>query len=468
MSESNLKYDVAVIGAGAGGVAAALRAAKAKGRVVVFECEQPGGLCMNRGCVPLTHFMAACGIMGDLSLGRAMGIETKTIIPSFETLLKRQNDLLTYMRQGVEGMLKRAGVEIVRGKARLEGKGLVSANGRRYETRAVIIASGGRWKTVASSDVIKDQPYSIDDLLSSPKLPKKVLLLGTSRWSIEAAQFLRRFGSSVTLATPERTLLSTESKTIASRLSKVLKKEGIDILHNAKVSLLERVRSNWHCALSTEKGITEIEAEAVFCLDRISSIEDLGLENVGLDPSAPFLEVDKSLQTKAEGIYAVGDAAGPPAMHFSHLASAQGAVAAENAMGRHKIFDPRTNPRILFTRPQIACVGLTPRQAKESGYDVVSGLSSLSMNPLGMILSQQEGAVEVVADKRYGELLGVHVIGDFATEMIGPCALALKMEATVEELAETTFPHPTLSESISEAARDCLVQREGSISPIPA
>jgi dihydrolipoamide dehydrogenase len=459
---SNPRYDVAVIGAGAGGVAAAIRAAKAKGRVVVFECGQMGGLCMNKGCIPLTHLMTACGILGDLSLGKNMGIEANAITPNFGTLLKRQVDLLTYMRQGVEGVLKRAGVEIVRGKARLEGQGVVSANGRRYETKAVVIASGGRWKTFGSSDAIKAQPRSIDELLLSPKLPKRVLLLGTSRWSIEAAQFLRCFGSDVALATPERTLLSTESKTISSRLSKVLRKEGINILHNAQVSLLEKAGETWRCTLSMDKGISEMEADAVFCLDRSPSIEDLGLEKVGLDPSAPFLTVNESLQTKAEGIYAIGDAAGPPMMHYSHRASAQGAVAAENAMGKHKTFDQRTTPRVLFTRPQIACVGLTPKEAKEAGYDVVSGLSALSMNPLGMILSQHEGAVEVVADKRYGEVLGIHIIGDFATEMIGLCALALRMEATVEELAETTFPHPTLSESIAEAARDCLVQSQES------
>ncbi len=459
MSEGTYQYDVAVIGAGAGGVAAAVKAGQLKGKVLIVESGDLGGLCMNRGCVPFTHFMTASRIMGDLDLGREMGITCDRLSSSFKSLLKRQNDLLGFMRQGVNGMLKRHGVEMVQGKGRLAGSGAVAVGGKTFTARAVILATGGRWKgRTPEGDLQGDALLNSDWILESRDLPGRALLYGSSPWSLEIAQFLRRFGSEVAIATPEKSLLSSESKTIGTRLTKVLKREGIAIHTGAVISEARKGKGGWACEISDSKGKTTQDFDVVIQPDRVSALEGIGLETVGLDPSAPFIKVNERLETSAKGVYAIGDAASPAERHYSHIASSQGMIAAQNAMGGSISFNQKAVPRVLFTKPQIACVGLTPRQAKDAGYEVVTGTAALSMNPLGMILSQQEGAVEVVCDKKYGEVLGIHIIGEFASEMAGACVLAIQMEATAEELSRVVFPHPTLSESIAEAARDCRGQ----------
>jgi dihydrolipoamide dehydrogenase len=168
------------------------------------------------------------------------------------------------------------------------------------------------------------------------------------------------------------------------------------------------------------------------------------------------MAVDERMATGVDGIYAIGDIAAPETRQYSHMASEGGIIAAENIAGLDSSFDNRTVTRVLFTQPQVACVGLTGKDAKKRGYDVVTGSAPLSMNTFGMLVSQNNGVVEVVAEKRYGEILGIHLIGEGASEMAGQAVLAIQMEATLEELARSTFPHPTLSESIAEAARECL------------
>jgi len=459
MSEGTYQYDLAVIGGGAGGVAAAIKAGQLKGKVLLVESGDLGGLCMNRGCVPFAHFMIASRILGDLDLGRELGIKTERLTKDFKTLLQRQNDLLGFMRQGVAGMLKRNGVETVQGKGCIAGSGAVAVGEKTFTARAIIIAAGGRWAMETPGGALPGEVFSTSDLiLASGDLPKRALLFGASPWSIEIAQFLRRFGSEASIATPEKSLLSSESKTIGTRLTKVLKREGIAIHTGAVISGAKKIKGGWSCEINDSKDKAALDFDALIHPDRIAALAGLGLETVGLDPLARFIEVNERMETSVKGVYAIGDAANPPKRHYSHLASSQGMIAARNAMGQNISFNQKAVPRVLFTRPQIACVGLTPRQAKDAGYEVATGSAALSMNPLGMILSQQEGAVEVVCDKKYGEVLGIHIIGESASEMAGVCAAAIQMEATVEELARIVFPHPTLSESIGDAARDCLAQ----------
>jgi dihydrolipoamide dehydrogenase len=196
--------------------------------------------------------------------------------------------------------------------------------------------------------------------------------------------------------------------------------------------------------------------DRIITIRRRARLQGLGLASLGLDEKADFIQVNERMETGVEAVYAIGDATAPEEKHFSHLASSGGVVAAENAMGKDRTLDPRTLVRVVYTHPQVACVGLTSREAKQAGYDVVTGSAPLSMNPFGMIMAESEGLVEVVADKTYGEILGTHMIGHGAAEMVGQGVLAVQMEATLDELARTPFPHPTLSESVAEAAREAL------------
>ena len=451
-------YDVIVIGGGAGGVAAAIRAAQLGGKVAVVEGNKLGGLCMNSGCVPFGHMMVASHILGDLSLAKDMGIACSGLSKDLSTLLNRQKELIAFMQQGVKTIFSKRKITLVTGRGKLSGPGRVEVNGKTLSAKAIIFAAGAQWLKPDFPGSDLPQVVNSEYLLNAKELPKRCLLYGGGPWSIEIAQFLNRFGSQVYLVAQEEALLQDESKTIRSRLAKALQTQGIHMVTGAKNLALKKKSAGVEAVMAVRDKDEAIETDLVIVLRRSAALKDLGLETVGLDEKAEFLPVNERMETGAKGLYAIGDLTGPEKKHYSHLASSAGLVAAENAMGMSRAVREGTAARIAFTSPQVACVGLTGKEAKSMGYEVVVGAAPLSMNTLGMITVQTDGLVEIVAEKRYGEILGIHIIADSACEMIGQGVLAIQQEMTLEELAQTTFPHPTLSESIAEAARDALGQ----------
>jgi dihydrolipoamide dehydrogenase len=451
-------YDVIVVGGGAGGVAAAIRAAQLGAKVAVVEENKLGGQCMNRGCVPFGHMMVASNILADLALAKDMGIACAGISKDLTTLFNRQRELIAFMQQGVKTIFSKRKITLVTGKGKLSGAGKVDVNGKTLSAKAIILAAGAQWlkPDFAGSDL--PQVVNSDYLLTATDLPKRCLVYGGGAWSMKVAQFLSRFGSQVWLVTQEEGLLHNESKSIRSRLAKALQTQGITMVTGAKNLVLKKQSVGVEAVMAAKDQEQTVQVDLVIALHRVAAVKDLGLETVGLNEKAEFLQVNERMETGVKGLYAIGDLTAPEKKHFSHVASSGGLVATENAMGLDRVFNERTAARIAFTSPQVACVGLTAKEAKALGYEAVVGAAPLSMNTLGMITVQTDGLVEVVADKRYGEILGVHIIGDSACEMIGQGVLAIQQEMTLEELAQTTFPHPTLSESIAEAARDALGQ----------
>jgi dihydrolipoamide dehydrogenase len=449
-------YDVIVLGAGAGGTPAAIRAAQLGGRVAIIECGSLGGFCVNRGCIPFGQMMVASNILGGISLGKAMGLDFSGISRDYPALIKRQNELIALMREGASGMLKKNRVEIIEGRARIAGKGKVEVNGKTIPCKNIILATGAKWLKPDFPGADLEEVINSDYLLNTDKLPKRVLLFGTSPWLIEIAQFLHRFGSLIILATRDKTILSDESETIISRLTQVLKREGISIKTQGEIVAATKKKGGVHVDLSSKDGHETVVVDRVINIERAASLKDLGLKRINLDEEGPYLRVNSKMETGIEGVYAIGDLTGPQSRHYSHLAAEQGIIAAENTMGQDASINPRTFTRVVFTQPQIACIGLTPKEAENAGYDVVVGEAPYGMNPFGMIISENLGTVEVVSERRYGEVLGVHFIGKDASEMAGQAVLAIQMEATIEELSKTSFPHLTLSESLAEAARDAL------------
>lgn len=449
--ESN--YDVIVLGGGAGGVPAAIRAAQLGARVALIESNFLGGLCMNRGCVPFSHMMAATRILKSLSLGKEMGLNFPDVFSDLRTLKKRQHELIAFMRQGIKTTLTKNRVDIVEGWGKIAGRGRLEVNSKTLHFNKLILATGARWVKPDFPGPDLKEVINSDALVTADELPKRALLFGRDPRLAEIGQFLQRFGTQVFLATPDRSILAGEQKTIRSRLTKVLKDDGITIYREAQILGLEKNGSDIRCRINGEKVI---EVDRVVTLDRTASLENLGLETIGLKENVSYIDANEKMETEVPGIYAVGDVAVESSKQYSHLAAAGGIAAAENAMGANSSFDHRTVCRILNTQPQVACVGMTNKEAKKDGYDVLTGTAPLSMNPLGMIISQDEGMVEVVAEKEYGLVLGVHFIGESAVEMAGQGVLAIQMEALLEDLARAVFPHPALSESLAEAARDAM------------
>ena len=448
--------DVIVIGGGAGGVPAAVRAAQLGGKVAIVELDDFGGLCMNRSCIPFGHMMVAAGILGSLDLAKDLGLQITAVSKDYAALKKRQDELIKFMRLGVKGMLKKNNVETVVGAGKIAGPGKVEVNGQVIPARDIILATGGRWLKPDFPGADSEGVINGDEFLRLDRLPERAFLCGRSPWVLEIAQFLRSFGSEVHLVSGDKNILSDESKTINSRLRKALTGDGIAVKTRTSVVRVAKKKDGLHVEVGSKGSNETVVVDKLIYADRIAALKDLGLKNVRLDEGAAHIKVSEKMETDAKGVYAIGDVTGPPARHYSHVSSEGGIVAAENAMGQAAAVNPMTFTRVLFTQPQVACVGLTPKEAKNAGYDVLSGAAPLSMNPFGMIIADTEGIVEVVADKRYGEILGVHFIGRDAAEMAGQAVLAIQMEATLEDLARAVFPHPTLSESLTEAARDAL------------
>lgn len=448
--------DVLVVGGGAGGVTAAVRASQLGGAVALVEEDILGGLCMNGACVPFRHRMLASDALGYASFAQRLGISFNGVLRDYTALRKRDEELLGFMRMGVAATLKRNGIECIKGRGRLAGKGAVEVKGEVLSCGKVILATGSSWVGPDFPGGDLEGIFRGTDLLTTDALPNRALLFGSHPWALEIGQFLHRFGKAVILATREKTVLPEESKAVESRLRKVFQGLGIAVRRESRIRRVSRIKDGLSVSLESRDGPETLSVDRVYLLDRCARLDDLGLESVGLVPRGDHLPVNARMETGAEGVYAIGDLTGPQIRHYSHHASEGGMVAAENAMGLQSAIHPRTSTRVLFTQPQVACVGLTPKEAKEAGYDVLVGAAPLGMNPLGMLLGETEGIVEVVADRAYGEILGAHLLGSHVSEMVGQIVLAIQMEATLEDLARVSSPHPTLSESIAEAARNAL------------
>jgi dihydrolipoamide dehydrogenase len=449
-------YDVIVLGGGAGGVPAAIRAAQLGGRVAIIEHREFGGQCMNRGCIPFGHMMVASNLIGSLSLGMDMGIAVSGMTTDYPTLIKRQDELIAFMRQGVRSTLKKNKVEIIEARGEIAGKGKIVIHGKTITFKKLILATGAQWQRPGFPGTDLEEVVNTDYLLSAETIPKRALLYGASPWLIEIAQFITRFGSQVTLVIPAETILPGQSRTITTRLRKVLRNEGIDIKARAVIEHVTGNKKGLTVAITNKDGTETMGVDILLTLERAPALKGIGLKSINLDEESPFLAVNERTETSVEGVYAIGDLTAPPHIHYSHRAAGMGIAAAENAMGREVTVNPRTLTKVLFTQPEVASVGLSAKEAKEEGYEAVVGSAPLSMNPFGMLLAENEGIIEVVADKRYGEILGVHLIGTSASAMAGQAVLAIQMEATLEDLDKAPFPHPTLSESLAEAARDAL------------
>lgn len=448
--------DVVVIGGGAGGVPAAIRAAQLGADVAIVDARDFGGLCMNRGCVPFRHMMVASDILGAVAFGKKVGLSFKGISKDYSVLKKRQDELIGFMRQGVISTIKKNNIELIDGKGKVAGKGKVEVNGKSISCKKIILATGATWVKPDFPEGDLEEVINSDELLAVDELPKRVLLFGRNPWLLEIAQFLHRFGTKVVLATPDKAILPEESKAIRTRLNKALKKEDIEIKKEAKITGASKGKGGLRVDLDSKEGSETVLVDRILYIERAASLKGLGLTSIGLDENKEYVEVNDKMETRAEGVYAVGDLTGPQSKHYSHFSSEGGIVAAENAMGLASSVNPMTFTRVLFTQPQVASVGLTPKEAKKAGHDVFVGAAPYGMNPYGMLLAENEGIVEVVGEKKYGEVLGVHFIGSNASEMAGQAILAIQLEATMEDLARASFPHPTLSESLAEAARDAL------------
>lgn len=444
-------YDVVVIGGGPGGVAAAIRAKQLGAEVALIEDGQWGGLCLNLACVPTKLLARAADAALALQQGQVSGLEAPNVSLDFGKLMAQRQELVGYLSMGTKGLAGSNKMKLIEGRGKLAGPNTVVCGDQTLTAKSIIVATGMDWDKPAVPGADLPGLINSSEFQFLDDAPKRTLILGGEPWGLELAQVLIAAGGEATVAEPAKSILPDEDDEIRQRMRTLLNQPGMTLLYSAELASLSRAGSAYEATLTVAGAEQKVTVDQVVYFNRKVNLDGLGLDTVGLTD----LSVNEFQETSVKGIYAIGDVTQPFA-RLSHMSSAQGVVAAENALGAARSINPNAVPRVVYTRPQMGAVGLTEDQAEEAGYDVITGEVPLGVNPMAMIQGQTGGMIKVVGEEKYGELLGVHVVGPNATEIIGQGALAIQMEATLEELARCVFPHPTISESLADAARDAL------------
>ena len=448
------RYDVVVIGAGPGGYVAAIRTAQRGAKTMVVERRFLGGVCLNIGCIPTKTLIRSAELYRLMNRSAEFGIQTDNIRLDLTALMSRKDKVVSINTGGIDALFKANGIDCVIGEASIPAPGKVAVNGETFETTSIIIATGGRPAVLPGLEFNGTTVIGSTEALSMTAVPESAAVIGAGALGAEFACVWNAFGSRVTLIEMMPTVLPKCDEELTKRLAQVWKRRGMDVRVGTKVSRLEHL----------EKGVRlHLEGENPGTVDVDVVLVGIGLQcNSEIVASNPALGirlgkrggiiVNDRMETDVPGIYAVGDVT--DRTWLAHGASHEGIVAATNATGGNMRVDYRVLPACNFTSPEVASVGLTEAQAVEKGYQVRCGRFQFAANGRAHALSETEGMVKIVADTRTDEILGMHIMGPEAGELIAVGALAMSMEATVEDITRTIHTHPTLSEAILEAAED--------------
>ena len=456
------QFDVTVIGGGPGGYVAAIRAAQLGMNVGLIERDRLGGICLNWGCIPSKALLKSAELYNSFKKAGDFGISFSDLKFDFTKIIKRSRDVADRVSKGVEYLMKKNKIEVISGSAKLTGRNSieVSKDGKvvdTIKTKFTLLATGGRPRSIPGVTIDRKKVITSTEAMTLPELPKALLVIGGGAIGIEFAYFYNSLGTKVTVVEMLPSVLPKEDKEITKLLESSLKKQGIEILTNAKVESVV-VGNDVALKVSTKDGVQELKGDvALMAVGVQGNVENLGLETLGVKVDKGAILVDKFGKSNVEGIYAIGDVSGAP--WLAHAASHQGIIAAEHLAGKAMHgFDRSNIPSCTYCQPQVASVGMTEEGAIAAGHRVKVG--RFPFRPLGkaMAIGETEGIVKLVFDEKYGELLGAHIIGSEATELIAELGLARALESTNEDLFRTMHAHPTLSEAIMEAAGDAFGQ----------
>ena len=448
------KYDIGIIGGGPGGYVAAIRAAQLGAKVCVIERDKAlGGTCLNRGCIPTKAILHSAKMYRQIIDAEDFGINTSGVSLNYEKVINRKDQIVSRLTKGIDFLFKSNGIEIIKGKAEILSPGVIGItdNSQQFkiETGNIIIATGSEPMKLADVAVDGEIIQTSEELLCCNRLPKKIVIVGSGYVGCEFADVLSSFGVEVTLVEMMDHILPNEDVEIARKLESILKKRGVEIFTQTRVNKVEKNDSLIMVSLSEHKTL-EVD-RALIAVGRESNISMIGLEKNQLKLDKGRILVNKYMQTNIPHIYAVGDVT--PGNMLAHLASKEGIVAVEHIMGMNSEIDYNIIPFCVYTDPQVAGVGLTEEKAKET-HEIKIGRFPLMANGKAMCIGETEGFIKIIADKDTDEVLGVRMICAHATELIAECALAMKTECSYKDIAETIHAHPTLSESVMEAAED--------------
>jgi dihydrolipoamide dehydrogenase len=451
------EFDMIVIGAGPGGYVAAIRGAQLGLKVAVVEREHLGGICLNWGCIPTKAMLRSAEVFHLMHRAKEFGLKADGIGYDLDAVVKRSRGVAKQLSGGVGHLLKKNKVEVVMGTARLTGALTVAVEGgdTLVAKKAVILATGARARTLPGLEADGDLVWSYKHALVPPRMPKKLLVIGSGAIGIEFASFYNTLGAQTTVVEVMDRILPVEDAEISAFAKKQFVKQGMTILEKAGVKQLDRKPGKGVTAHIEQGGkVTTHDFDTVIsAVGIVGNVEDLGLEALGVKIDRTHVVTDEYCRTGVPGLYAIGDIAGAP--WLAHKASHEGVMVAELVAGGHPhAIKPGSIAGCTYCQPQVASVGLTEEKAKAAGYNVKVGRFPFIGNGKAIALGEPEGMIKTVFDAKTGELLGAHMVGAEVTELIQGYVVGRQLETTEEDLMATVFPHPTLSEMMHEAVLD--------------
>ena len=453
-----MNYDVLIIGSGPGGYVAAIRAAQLGLKVGVIEKENLGGICLNWGCIPTKSLLKSAEAYQYAQHAAEYGVSiTGEIKPDFSAMITRSRGVAEGMSKGIQFLFKKNKIEAINGFGKLTGKGLVevtSEDGEKtsYSAKHIILATGARSKELPNLKQDGKKIIGYRQAMTLPKQPQSMVVVGSGAIGSEFAYFYQSIGTQVTLVEFLPNVVPNEDEEVSKTLERSFKKMKMKVMVASSVESVDTSGDVCQVTVKTKKGEEKIEAEVVLSAVGIApNIENIGLEEMGIELEKGKIKVDDYYRTNVEGVYAIGDIVHGPAL--AHVASAEGIACVEKIAGLNpQPVDYSNIPGCTYTSPEVSSVGMTEKMAKEAGYEIKVGKFPFTASGKASASGKKDGFVKLIFDAKYGELLGAHMIGGNVTEMIAELVVAKRLEITGHELIKSIHPHPTMSEAIMEAA----------------
>ncbi|MFQ6548260.1 dihydrolipoyl dehydrogenase [Aestuariibius sp. 2305UL40-4] len=452
-------YDLIVIGAGPGGYVAAIRASQLGLKTAIIEREHMGGICLNWGCIPTKAMLRSSEVFHLMHRAKEFGLKADGIGYDLDAVIKRSRAVAKQLNQGVGHLMKKNKVTVVMGEATIPAKGKVSVKTDKgteeLSAKNIIVATGARARELPGLEADGDRVWTYKHALQPPHMPKNLLVIGSGAIGIEFASFYNTLGAETTVVEVMDRILPVEDEEISGFAKKQFEKQGMTILQKAMVKKLDRAKTKVTAHIEAGGKAEKHDFDTVIsAVGIVGNTEGLGLEDLGVKVEKSHVVTDEYCRTGVEGLYAIGDIAGAP--WLAHKASHEGVMVAELIAGKNNVHPvkPEAIAGCTYCHPQVASVGYSEAKAKELGYDIKVGHFPFIGNGKAIALGEPEGMVKTVFDAKTGELLGAHMIGAEVTELIQGYVVGRQLETTEQDLMETVFPHPTLSEMMHESVLD--------------
>ena len=455
---ADTSFDLIVIGAGPGGYVAAIRGAQLGMKVAVVEREHLGGICLNWGCIPTKAMLRSSEVFHLMHRAKEFGLKADNIGYDLDAVVKRSRGIAGQLSSGIGHLMKKNKVTVFMGEATIPAKGRVSVKGEKgaqeLTAKNIVLATGARARELPGLEADGDLVWTYKTALTPPRMPKKLLVIGSGAIGIEFASFYNTLGADTTVVEVMDRVLPVEDEEISAFAKKSFEKQGMKIMQKAMVKKLDRSKGKVTAHIEKDRKITTHDFDTVIsAVGIVGNVEGLGLEELDVKLDRTHVVTDEYCRTGVDGLYAIGDIAGAP--WLAHKASHEGVMVADLIAGKHAHpVKPETIAGCTYCHPQVASVGYSEAKAKELGYDVKVGRFPFIGNGKAIALGEAEGLVKTIFDAKTGELLGAHMIGAEVTEMIQGYVIGRQLETTEEDLMNTVFPHPTLSEMMHESVLD--------------